>query len=310
MTRRRPPPPKRPRRPPGGVGAPPLSTLDEFSRQSVTTWLRAAERLRSVHSALHFGLEEQRERIAAELRAALQRGASGPFAVNDWARIVDYRYSLRPLSVRGSLAGDGGRFNIGADLNPASFTSFPALYVGEDYATAFAEKFGNPPTRSSDGLSPTELALRSPVSFTHVRLRGQIEFVLDVADDSHIKEFVRSIRVFHVPLGALRHARSMGASAPALIRSITQLREQLIDPLWRRVPMEFDLPSNSQVFGRLAAAAGLHGILYPSARVPERRCLALFPQNWPDSTSVIEVCDGAPEGAQLTRIDGTTALLE
>jgi hypothetical protein len=72
------------------------------------------------------------------------------------------------------------------------------------------------------------------------------------------------------------------------------------------LPQQFDLPANSQIFGRIAAAAGIHGILYPSARNVAKRCLALFPQNWAGSGSYVQVSDAAPEGAQLTRIDGLT----
>lgn len=75
------------------------------------------------------------------------------------------------------------------------------------------------------------------------------------------------------------------------------------------LPQQFDLPSNSQVFGRIAVAAGLHGIQYPSARQQGKRCLALFPQNWTDSGSVVEVADEAPSGARLTRVDGKTKVL-
>ena len=74
-------------------------------------------------------------------------------------------------------------------------------------------------------------------------------------------------------------------------------------------PQQFDLPSNSQVFGRIAVAAGLHGILYPSARQQGKQCLALFPQNWADSGSVVEVADTPPPGAGLCRIDGKTMVL-
>jgi hypothetical protein len=72
------------------------------------------------------------------------------------------------------------------------------------------------------------------------------------------------------------------------------------------LPQQFDLPSNSQIFGRIAAAAGLHGILYRSARQVAKRFLALFPQNWADSGSFVEVGDEAPQDARLTRIDATT----
>ena len=41
-------------------------------------------------------------------------------------------------------------------------------------------------------------------------------------------------------------------TAPDLvvIRSPTLLQRKLLDPNWRMVPAQFDLPSNSQIFGR------------------------------------------------------------
>ena len=45
--------------------------------------------------------------------------------------------------------------------------------------------------------------------------------------------------------------------------------------LARLVPAEDKAP---QIFGRMAAAAGVHGILYPSSKDDEKQCLALFPQ--------------------------------
>jgi hypothetical protein len=72
------------------------------------------------------------------------------------------------------------------------------------------------------------------------------------------------------------------------------------------VPTQFGLPSNSQIFGRMISGAGIHGILYPSLRNSPQKCLALFPQNWASSSSVVEVMDGSPGTARLTRIDGET----
>jgi RES domain len=100
-------------------------------------------------------------------------------------------------------------------------------------------------------------------------------------------------------------ARRLGLrQAPWLIRSPITLQRQLLHPNWRMLPVQFDLPSNSQIFGRLASAAGLHGILYPSVRQQGKGCLALFTQNWANSGSNIQVSDGVPEGARLTRVDG------
>jgi RES domain-containing protein len=303
--RRRPEPPRRGATPGAGDAAgPSLLELDRFNTASVRRWLLAADRLRSLQTALYFGLEGVRQAKSASLVAALRFAAGGGLDVDGWCRIVDYRYSLAPLSVAGSLKV-GGRFNIGVDLDPASFTPFPALYIADGYATALREKFGQ--VAPGTPLTPDELALRRPGSFTHVRLRGRIERVLDVTDTTALQGFVDVIREFALPRTVATLARQLNLKrAPALIRSAVMLQRQLLSPDWRMLPMQYDLPANSQVFGRVASAAGLHGILYPSARAEQGRCLALFPQNWRGSDTYVEVADVTPPEARLVRLDGTS----
>jgi hypothetical protein len=59
------------------------------------------------------------------------------------------------------------------------------------------------------------------------------------------------------------------------------------------MPAQFDLPANSQIFARLAVAAGLHGILYPCAKQSDKRCMAAYVQNWSNSGSFVEISDPA-----------------
>ena len=99
----------------------------------------------------------------------------------------------------GSLKGDGGRFNIGSGLNPAAFPAFPALYIASDYPTASRERFGMGPNTSHGGLLSPTLALRSPASFTHVGLRGQIEIAMDISDLRRLHAFAGVLREFTLP---------------------------------------------------------------------------------------------------------------
>ena len=224
---------------------------------------------------------------------------------------MDYRFCLAPLSVAGSLKGDGGRFNIGSGLNPAAFPSFPALYIAQDYPTAYREKFGAAPEDRSQSPTSTELALRSPGSFTHVALRGQLELVLDISQTSTLQTFANIVRSFVIPDSVRKLARKLSLRAPpSLVRSATGLQRQLLHADWRTNPSQFDLPANSQIFGRIAVAAGAHGIRYPSARQSGKLCVALFPQNWRSSQSFVEVTGGAPSQARLIRIDGNTVVFK
>ena len=293
---------------PSGEGdLPSLVLLEQFSQRSLQQWAASAKKLNELHRALFFGLEQARQQFSRELTEAVRTNLNPGQVFDGWARIVDYRYCLAPLSVAGSLKGSGGRFNIGRGLNAAVFPSFPALYVAEDYPTAFRERFGSEIGATPGGLAAEELALRAPASFTHVALRGQVELVIDVGEPYSLQAFAAVLRRFSVPDHIHRISRQLGMrSPPSLVRSAGGLQRQLLLPEWRAMPAQFDLPSNSQVFGRIAVAAGAHGILYPSARHAGKRCLALFPQNWNSSSSYVEVRDGAPAGAQLVRLDGST----
>ena len=284
--------------------------IGPFSLRGVADceWRLRSANLDALQSALYFDLEPCRQRNEARLFDALRSQALSSFSFEGWSRIVDYRYGMEPLSLAGSLKGEGGRFNIGSDLSPAAFTAFPALYLAEDYEAAFRERFASPASLRDGGLSAQEFALRSPGSFTQLRLRGLVENVIDVGNLEALKPFASVLRQFPIPKDIRRLARTLGLRPlPGLIRSPITLQRQLLHPNWRMLPQQFDFPANSQIFGRIAAAAGLHGILYLSARQVAKRCLALFPQNWGDGGSVVEITDQAPDGARLTRIDGMTA---
>lgn len=265
--------------------------------------------MEGLQRSLHFGLEDQRQRTESLLLESMRSCATSNFSVSGWGRIVDLRYSLDPLSMEGSMTGIGGRFNVGAGLSPGVFTAFPALYCADEYGTAFLEKFGSPDVTLPNGLSGEDFALRKPGSFSFIRLNVTLENMLDISDDSTLKPMVEILREFEVPKSVTQTARKLGLKqAPWLIRSSTTLQKQLLHPNWRIRPMHFDLPANSQIFGRLVAAAGIHGILFPSSRDLERRCLALFPQNWVGSTSFIEIADVPPAGLRLSRRDGRVPL--
>jgi hypothetical protein len=286
---------------------PALTQLERFSALSLRQWRNSAKNLTDLQTALFFGLELERQRHSKDLIDAIRTNLTPGRPFERWARIVDYRYSFAPLSAAGSVRRDGGRFNMGAALNPVTFQPFPALYIAENYSTAFMERFGSDPAASHHGLAPDEIALRSPGSFTHMALRGQLELVLDVRDTRSLQAVTAVLRRFALPDRVRRLARLLGMrSPPPLVRSAAALQRQLMHRDWRTLPMQFDLPSNSQVFGRMAAAAGTHGILYSSVRHEGSACLALFTQNWSGSDSFVEVMDGAPSEARLIRVDGDT----
>lgn len=284
--------------------------LERFSEADIKVWKKAQRHLSELAWLLYFDLEKLRTRHADELVDALKANGCGRFDFNDWCRIVDYQYSLTPLSVAGSLATEGGRFNIGRRLNEASFPPFPALYIASDHDTAFVEKFQIRRDAVEGGLSANELLLRKPSSFSFLRLRGSLELCFDVGDVKALQAFVDIIKKFPLPANVSRLARALNMPPTHMIRTVQYLQKQLLEPDWMANPLQFDLPANSQIFGRLLNAAGYHGVLYPSVRNKGGRCIALFPQNWRGSTSFVEICDVVPEGTNLSRLDKGTPSFE
>ena len=70
--------------------------------------------------------------------------------------------------------------------------------------------------------------------------------------------------------------------------------------------MPFDVPYSSQIFGQLVAEAGIDGILYPS-KFTGKDCLAIFPQNFDDSSgSFLELDGDLPPVVKIRRLDAKT----
>ncbi len=130
------PPPGRPRVPGESRG---ILELDRFSEASLRQWKTLSDDLDELERTLFYALEPERHRLRPELLAALQQQVNEPLEIRGWSRIASYTHSLNPLSAAGSLLGYGGRFNPGADLELGTLAPWPALYVAEDYETAFQE---------------------------------------------------------------------------------------------------------------------------------------------------------------------------
>jgi hypothetical protein len=101
---------------------------------------RYFEQLVEFHWEYYSELAFQRNQIREQLKSSL-RDKAKPFEFPRWQRIVRYKYSLVPLSTKGSLVDPGGRFNVG-DIDRARYPAFPALYIASDKGTALAEVLG------------------------------------------------------------------------------------------------------------------------------------------------------------------------
>ena len=277
--------------------------LEKFSTADLRVWQLQAENLERYHVQLYYHLESLRTLSQGRLCTALCSSKPAVLTLRNWVRIIDYKYSLQPLSAAGSLAR-GGRFNIGNDLDPVKFPTFAALYLAESYETAYEERFGSRPSRDAI-LQGHELALRQPSSFTAIRTTGHAVNLFDLRSAGNLRNFVSVISKFDMPKELKDLADSLGIQGPLLVTSSASLKANLLGHNWRLYPSQYGIPSNPQVFGRLLLDAGFDGVVYPSTK-GRRDCVALFPVNFAESESCVEVADEGPPYAGKLRLDSTT----
>jgi hypothetical protein len=244
-----------------------LLELDRFSKADVDTWNARSKDLDELHDLLFFGVEPQRLRLREQLLEALQSMPAPSFSLEKWFRIVTYRYSLSPLSAAGSLNGVGGRFNVGIDVDKSN-TPFPALYLAGDFETAYREKWQIPSGQKINGLAPEELALVDQRSTSTVLINGHVERVFNIGGPLNLAPFCKVLREMAMPnrVHTLMRRLKTPDKSVYMVKTPKQLLHELRMQNWRAWPVQFGLPSPSQIFGQLIREAGFEGILYPSTK--------------------------------------------
>jgi hypothetical protein len=212
------------------------------------------------HWEFYSELAFQRNLIYEPLKDSLRQRATR-FEFSSWQRAVRYRYSLDPLSIRGSLVDPGGRFNVG-QIDTARFPVFPGLYLASDKPTALTELLGR--AELSSNLTPEELALTNPASVTIVSTSGALESVLDVSNKDALAGFVNLVKDFQLSRGLVKKARKLGMGSPELVRDVRRMSQSLLSAHWRLWPMQLDVPAPCQIFGQIVMDAGIEGVTYPS----------------------------------------------
>ncbi|MDP2431123.1 MAG: RES family NAD+ phosphorylase [Pseudomonadota bacterium] len=304
-------PRSKPLPPPGKSGAPReprgILELDRFSEASLQQWKTLSEDLDELERTLYYALEPERRRLWPDLLAALQQQVETSLEIHNWFRIATYSHSLNPLSAGGSLLAYGGRFNPGADLERGTLPPWPALYLAEDFETAFHEKFQMGSDERRDGLSAADLALHPNVSHVTVRLDGRLARVFDATSPEKLDPVARVLGRIKLPerAGKLKRKLQIQQNALYMIRTGKQLFEVIFSHNWRRLPVQFDLPAPSQVLAEMIRDAGYEGILYPSTR-HSGRCLVVFPGVLREG-SFIALVDKPPHPETVDRLDASTA---
>lgn len=273
--------------------------LDLFSVRDIHKWNERRDEILKFHWDYYSDLAYQRSKIRDAIKRSLLGAAEKAYKFSKWQRVIFHKYSLIPLSVEGSLIDPGGRFNIG-DINPAAFPPFPALYIAADMNAARQEKLSQKiePGKEQKAF---DAALADSTSMTNVSLSGCLGSIINLNAPEKLKEFIGLVKDFDLSGNLQKAAREIGLPPPSLIKTVNKLVDALLAKNWREWPMQFDVPSTSQIFGQMVNDAGIEGILYLS-KFSGKDCLVIYPQNF-DDASFVELNDEAPKETKILRLD-------
>lgn len=230
------------------------------------------------------------------------------FKFTSWHRVFDLKFIENPLSTRGSILNDpGGRFNIG-DINELKFTKFNALYLAENYETAYRERNQIEPAKHLDcGLSSDDLSLSNKGSSVDLLLEGQLESVIDLTDEHILTDFYNEIKTIKLPPLLEKKSKMLNIQTMYHVKSHQELRKSILLNDWRPIPALLDIPANSQIFGHLIHTCLIEGIIYPSKMSSTKQCLAVFPKNFANSNSFIRIQDmDKPPNIKFTELNAET----
>ena len=279
--------------------------LDRFNEVSLERWSELSADLDELQDILYFNLEPERRRRRPELLTALRETTPESLQLENWVRIVDYQWTLHPLSAAGSLTSIGGRFNAGTEIDSQIFSPWPSLYLASDHATAYREKFQIDAGQMVEGLSPEELALTPGKSHTTVVLNGNLSRVFPMTPTT-LGPVARILGKIKMPDRAERIKKKLKFN-PNDLRMMTtgkQLHDAAALHNWRVLPIQFGLPAPSQILSELIRAADFEAVAYQSSK-GGGKCLALFVDRLAPG-SFIELSGNPPAGA-IARLDETTA---
>ena len=146
------------------------------------------------------------------------------------------------------------------------------------------------------------MTMHNPASLFHHNLTRvrRLKLLESIAH----KEFIELIKNFTIPEHIHKEAVAMGFSPPVLVKTAEGLLNALLESNWRSWPMQFDVPFPSQIFGQHVAEAGIQGIKYPS-KFNQMNCLAIYPQNFDEPETYVQLDDGPPKGVQVQRLDSS-----
>jgi hypothetical protein len=232
-------------------------------------------------------LAREREKKLDEIKASLFSAAIPEFRQTGLSRIVAGNHTSSPLSMLGSIRIPG-RFNVGSISS--SLTSFPSLYLASDEQTARAEKFLHMSLAGEGNLTPEEMYTKPKGPYLHATVNVELSNLLDLREKAVLGEFLKIVKEIKISREMRRRALRLRIKpVPGVIGDIETLFASIFESNFSQWQTHINLPSNSQWLGLYAKLAGLQGIIYPSIRNPSGFNLAVFPENFKDTFSFVEL---------------------
>lgn len=290
------------------ISDPTIVELESFSEQNLNVWSEAARDLDELVNLIHYGTQPSRLRYWPELIEAAQIVDSCRIELSDWFRVVTLKYCNDPLSPKGSLI-QAGRFNLGTNLDCTSHSAWPALYIGEDYDTAFREKYQIGRDDNINGLTAEDLSLSKIGSHASFKIKGELCNIFDMTNKKNLDPLAKALGKVKLPstVNALKaridRFKKQKYQPMMMIKTSNQLYDSIFSVNWRNLPVSFDVPSHSQIVAEIIKCAGYEGILYNSTK-GTKRCIAIFPEKI-TPTSYIELSDECPESIINKRMDSS-----
>ena len=249
--------------------------------------------------------QNARTKILPQLKTALTKHCE-TFSFKGWHRCISYKFSDNPLSARGSLLNDpGGRFNIG-DIDSLKFPRFPALYIADNFEIAYRERNQMPSIADTAGLTADELALSTQESFTDLRIDGHIQMAMDLTKPNTLKDFFQCIKNIKLPKDLAREAKKLNIPPMPHVSSQADLKKTILTENWRVLPMQVDIPANSQIFGQILNESKIEAVIYPSRMRSKHNCMAIFIENFQNSDSEVCISDKTPAGVKINCLDASS----
>ncbi|POB13630.1 RES family NAD+ phosphorylase [Halobacteriovorax sp. DA5] len=233
------------------------------------------EKERAYSDTVENYLQREREKRIDDINDVFLKHIKTDYKYDNLSRIVRAKFHRDPLCCIGSVKRPpGGRFNFGQTTRITT-NYFQALYLANDYDTAFAECFHSEDESIGD--------------FAHFKVTAKIDRYLDLRDKNVIGDFFKVIKDIKLPNEYIELAKQLGVEPMSLCLKETELYNAIFSERYKAWDTWVDQYAPSQWFGYYVYDLGIPAIVYPSVRDAKGFNLAVYTENFEDTDNEIKL---------------------